>query len=86
MRDNKEIRDDFDAICRMDDCDGRLGYEISESIDSYDTVGYSLIRVVEDNPEQIALIESVVTAITGYGFDSIKRHMEKNKECYEAIL
>ncbi len=93
MRGVKEIRRDFNAICRMSDAAGRLGFELSESqngqfwaADSYDTVGSSLISVVENNPEHIDLIEDVVVAITGFGFGSIREHMKDHKSHYESLL
>lgn len=89
---NEGLKNIFDKICSMENASGRLGFEIVEAqsgqfweSDSYETVGESVISLVRNNPEQIELIEKVLIAITGYGFESTKIHMDEHEDYYNSL-
>lgn len=81
------------AIARMKDAAGRLGYEIAEvdffdegfGGDSYDTIGSDLLSLIERNHDQAALVEEVVIAICGYGFESLRNRMKEHLEYWQAL-
>ena len=82
----------FKKIENLTDAAGRLGYEIKEvdyfeedGADSYETVGESLIQLINNNPEDFEIIEKTVIAITGYGFDSLHARMIDHKGFYDAL-
>lgn len=75
----------FKKIEKMDDAAGRLGFEIAESIDSYDDTGSYIIYLVNKYPEHFDLIEEVVIAICGYGFDSLERKMKEDTTYYDSL-
>lgn len=82
----------FKKIENLTDAAGRLGYEIKEvdffdegCADSYETVGSSLIQLINDHPEEFEIIEKTIIAITGYGFDSLHARMIDHKKFYNAL-
>lgn len=68
---------------------GLLGFTIAESVNemdnSYEDIGYGLVSVIEDHPEQIDLIEKVVIALSGYSFETIIEKMEDNSDYYNSL-
>ena len=81
-----------EEIRKLEDAAGRLGYEIKEvdffegsMADSYDTVGRDLLNVIARNEDNIELIEEVVIAITGYGFESLLGRMKEHKDYWDAL-
>ena len=90
MRDTKEIRKDINAIKKMADCEGRLGFELQElnfgdPFHSYYDSGKGLLNMIAHNPDKIDIIEEVVIAITGWNFSSIKEHMKEHKSHWDSL-
>lgn len=75
----------FKRIEQMNDADGRLGFEIIESADSYKDIGSDIIYLVNKHPEHFDLIEKVVIAVCGYGFDSLERKIKEDATYYDSL-
>ena len=75
----------FKRIEQMDDAAGRLGFEIAESIDSYDDIGSDIFYLVNKHPEHFELIEKVIIAVCGYGFDSLERKIKEDATYYDSL-
>ena len=88
MKENKKA---YNAIMRMKDCYGRLGFEISNATSffdyntSYDDIGSAIADVVERNPDKFDVIEDTVVAICGHGFESLRERMKKNKDYWDGL-
>lgn len=82
----KKAASDFAKIMSMDEWQGLLGFVITESAgdydNSYEDMGSNLARLIEKHPEQIELIEAVITAISGYSFETIRQIMAEKKDYY----
>ena len=88
-RTKKDIKKDINAIERMTDCEGRLGYAISNAINeidnSFDDMGSYLLGVIRSNPEQLDVIEEAVIAICGYSFETLREHMKAEKPDFDCL-
>lgn len=87
MRDMKEIKKDINAIKRMTNARGRLGFAISEatSTECCDYIGKDLLNLAIVYPDNLDIIESAVIAICGYGFNSLREQMKEQKDEYESL-
>ncbi len=90
MREVKEIRKDISAIKKMADCEGRLGFELTEPghddpFYNYQDSGKGLLNVIDNNPDKLDIIEEVVIAITGWSFSSIREHMKVHKSHWDSL-
>ena len=76
-------------ITKMEEWQGLLGFVITESAgdydNSYEDMGNNLAALIEKNPEQVELIEAVITAISGYDFETIGQIMDEKKEYYYSL-
>ncbi len=90
MKDNKEIKKAISAINKMTDCDGRLGLAIDKAINdtdnTYDEMGSYLLSLANNHPDQLGIIEETVIAICGYGFETLRQHMKKQKKEYDSLV
>ena len=82
---NKEIKKQINYICRNDECSERLGYAIKKSMEEENIgrIGGDLINLTLTHPDELELIENVVIAICGYGFDSLREKIKSEKKEYE---
>ena len=78
-------------IERMKESCGRLGYEIGADFYdddpgvSYGDIGGDIIDLVHRYPEHADLIEDVVIAVCGYGFETLKERMKEHKSYWDAL-
>ncbi len=88
-REVKDIKKDLNAIKKMTEAEGRLGFAIDNAINeqdnSYDDMGRYLVRVAEAHPDQLNVIEETVIAICGYSFGTLRDRMKTEKSDYDAL-
>ncbi|MBO5609112.1 MAG: hypothetical protein J5929_01890 [Eubacterium sp.] len=80
----------YKAIRDMDDGADRLGFEILEQdtfdcdVNYYD-IGRSVINIIENHPESFEVIEKVIIAITGYGFETLNQKVIEHKDYFDSL-
>ena len=81
-------RQSYANIKKFNDYEGRLGFAISESVgdygNSYEDMGESLDILINKYPDKIELIEEVVIALSGYGFETLEKKMREQKDYHDA--
>ena len=80
----------YEELVSADDGYELLGFEISnhcsfDSSSSYEDIGYDLSRIIEKHPDDFDVIEEVVVAICGYGFESLLRLAKEDKDYYDSL-
>ncbi len=79
-----------DSISEMENSDGRLGYAIALAMDEddnyYKDIGRNVIRMCYKYPEQVNIVEETLIAITGWGLETLKAHMEEQIDDYNSLL
>lgn len=85
----KAVENTIKNIREMDDYCGLLGFTIAESVGEYDNgyedIGYGIDSLIDKYPDKVELIEEVVIALSGYGFETLRQKMIENKDYYNTL-
>ncbi len=90
MEKNEKIKKTIAEIEQLSDYDGRLGFAVYDAVvtdeETCEHIGHALLCTAKQHPEHLDVIEETLIAITGWGFESLKREMEDNKDTYYSLI
>lgn len=87
---NSRIDKSIAELSKLKDYESRLGYAVYNAVVTDEEtcfhIGRAILHVVEQHKDQLKVIDDTLIAVTGWGFESLKREMEDKKDAYYSLI